>query len=346
MGFSGTLNAIPLIDIVQLIGLVRKTGTLTIVTRRGRFAVAFRDGYVVGASAARLAGTEDASAAEGALVAVPQVSVSRDGAELRMIASKIVNLRAGHFNFQPGEPLLEAGAAVEVSSLLLDSCRQHDEDVRDGLAAHDAEADEAPPLQPAPLGTDAPPAVGLYELLKLLPNDPSPGDLSWLFLQTARKVFRRAILFLVTRDDLEGVGGFSHEERAEPDRLNAALALIRIPRRAASVLEDAADAMLLGAGSADTEWWARHIPAEFGPAPEGGYVALPVVAGGCCVMVLYADTFARRTFAEDLRALEILARHVGVLLENQRLRRGSGAPPALNPSALATTLRGRGARAV
>ena len=233
-----------------------------------------------------------------------------------------------------------------MSSLLLDSCRQHDEDVRDGLAAPDAEADEAPPLPPAPPGDYAPPAVSLYELFKLLPDDPSPGDLSWLVLQTARKVFRRALLFLVTRDDLEGIGGFSYEEQAEPDRLNASLALIRIPRHAASILEDAADAMLLGAGRADVEWWSRHIPKEFGPAPEGGYVALPVVACGECVMILYADTFARQSFAEDLRALEILARHVGVLLENQRLRRGRGEPPALNPSTLAATLKGRGARAV
>jgi hypothetical protein len=48
---------------------------------------------------------------------------------------------------------------------------------------------------------------------------------------------------------------------------------------------------------------------------------MPVVAGDECVMVLYGDTFVHQCYEDNLRALEILNRHVGTVLENQRLRR-------------------------
>ena len=351
MSFSGTLNAIPLIDVVQLVGLTRRTGTLTIVNGRGRFALAFRDGCVVGASAARLPSYEGAGGSQTPTGAhASNVKTAQTDADLRLVASKIVNLRGGHFSFQPGDSPLESGVSVEVSSLTLDSCRQHDEDVRDGLAQREPDAceeDEAAGANAPPALDDSePPAVSLYELFRLLPSDPCPADISWLFLQTASKVFERAILFLVTENALEGVGGFSTHGRAEPGRLSAALALVRIPRHLPSVLDDSVEMTLMGAGRADADWWSRYIPAEFGPAPTEGYVAVPVTGSDGCSLILYGDTFTRRAFENDLRALEMLGRHAGVLLENHRLRRKSAAAAALDQSHLASALRGAQARAV
>lgn len=329
MNFTGTLNSIPLIDVVQLVALAQKTGTLTVVTNRGRFTLTFRAGRIVEASASRFAPIAEATGGDSLR--------SSGGHELKRIASKIVNLRGGCFSFQPCEPRA-GGEGVEVSSLLLDSCRQYDEAVRDGLAPAEVEPEPVPALEV--LGQDAA-LEGLYELFRLLPADPSPGDLSWLILQAASRVFRRAVLFLVTEKDLEGVGGFGPTQAAEAGRLVAALSLIRIPRGAPSVLEDVADACLLGTGPADAAWWARYIPKEFGAAPLDGYVAAPVVAAGACRLVLYGDTFAHMPYEGGLRALEIFNRHAGLVLENIFLRQGGGAREPRAPFALELAAGGR-----
>ena len=104
MSFSGTLNAIPLIDIVQLIGLARRTGTLTIVTRRGRFAVAFRDGSVVGARPGSLVDASGLSLPvvsdpDGALV-VP--GITPGGASFRLASSVVWYEAEGHGRSEAG----------------------------------------------------------------------------------------------------------------------------------------------------------------------------------------------------------------------------------------------------
>jgi hypothetical protein len=66
---------------------------------------------------------------------------------------------------------------------------------------------------------------------------------------------------------------------------------------------------------------AALFPEEFGERPKMGYVALPVAAGDNCTLVLYGDTYTHREFADPLRALEILCKHVGAMMEKERLHR-------------------------
>lgn len=336
MSLSGTINSVSLVDVTQLIGLTRMTGTLSIITDRGRFAISFRTGFVVGASAYRFSPHEVGTPISQLYDQERHVRAlsAESSADLKLMAGKIVNLDTGYFSFQQGEVETDTGAGLEVSSLLLDSCRQFDEEARDRLIAAENDRNGAP-TAPSLLTTSLPDErseqIQLYEVFKQLPRNPSPGDLSWLILQAARKVFARSILFLVTETDLQGIGGFGHAPDA--GKLNAALALIRVPRGVPSLLEDVVDAMALGTGAAEAQWWSSYIPKEFGPMPEGVYVAMPVVAGDECMMVLYGDTFAHQGYEDDLRALEVLNRYVGTVLENQRLRRQlTGAKTADAPS--------------
>lgn len=49
MSFSGDLEHLSIIDIIQLLHTTRQTGTLKMAGRKGEISVAFRDGYIVGA---------------------------------------------------------------------------------------------------------------------------------------------------------------------------------------------------------------------------------------------------------------------------------------------------------
>ena len=50
MAFSGDLEHLSIVDVIQLLHTSRKTGTLKIRGRKGEISLAFSDGYLVGAS--------------------------------------------------------------------------------------------------------------------------------------------------------------------------------------------------------------------------------------------------------------------------------------------------------
>ncbi|MCE1226641.1 MAG: DUF4388 domain-containing protein [Geobacteraceae bacterium] len=50
MAFSGDLEHLSIVDVIQLLHTTRKTGTLKVEGRKGDILVAFNDGYIVGAS--------------------------------------------------------------------------------------------------------------------------------------------------------------------------------------------------------------------------------------------------------------------------------------------------------
>lgn len=49
MAFSGDLENLSIVDVIQLLHTTRQTGTLTMAGRKGEILVAFKDGYIVGA---------------------------------------------------------------------------------------------------------------------------------------------------------------------------------------------------------------------------------------------------------------------------------------------------------
>jgi hypothetical protein len=339
MAFTGNLNAVAIADVVQLIGLAQRSGTLTVVTGRGRITVLFRDGHVVDASAVRFVRPDGDSARSQAKELHIRANLTDDpanGVSLAEMASKIFRLGSGHFNFQAGEPQTDSKVALDVSGLLLESFRLQDEAARDGaspaneyesLPSEESEQDGA--AENASTGqTKSGPLLHLFTLFRSLSEGRTERDRERVLLEAAREVFDRAILFRVLEEELCGVGGYSGtDQAATPELIEAALASIRIPRGVQSPIQDAVEVKHISVGEASGEWWKRYVPAEFGPMPDTEYVAVPVVAGETCVMVLYGDTYAQREFADPLRALEVICKHVGVLSENEMLRSQKKMPP-------------------
>jgi hypothetical protein len=50
MAFSGDLEYLSIVDVIQLLHTTRKTGTLKVQGRKGEISIAFSDGYIVGAN--------------------------------------------------------------------------------------------------------------------------------------------------------------------------------------------------------------------------------------------------------------------------------------------------------
>jgi hypothetical protein len=333
MAFTGNLNAVAIADVVQLVGLAQRSGTLTVVTGRGRITVLFRNGHVVDASAVRFArpdgGGGSQSQAKELHIRANLTGDPSKGVSLAEMAGKIFRLGSGHFNFQAGEPQTDSQIALDVSGLLLESFRLQDEATRDGaVTANEYESlpDEVPEgeavVETAPAAQPkTSPLLHLFTLFKSISAGRTEHDYERVVLEAAREVFDRAILFRVAEEELCGVGGY-HGTRHDgtPELLAAALAAIKIPRGVQSPMQDAVEVKHISVGEASDEWWRGYIPGEFGPPPDTEYVAVPVVAGETCVMVLYGDTYTHREFADPLRALEVICKYVGALTENEMLR--------------------------
>lgn len=332
MAFTGNLNAVAIADVVQLVGLAQRSGTLTVVTGRGRITVLFRNGYVVDASAVRFAKPDGNSAGSQVKELHIRANLTGDpskGISLAEMAGKIFRLGSGHFNFQAGEPQTDSKVALDVSGLLLESFRLQDEAARDGIAPQNeyeslpgeesergVAAETASAVQPK-----SSPLLHLFTLFRSLSEGRTERERERVMLEAAREVFDRAILFRVSEEELRGAGGYSGMGHNGPaELLDSALASIRIPRGVQSPIEDAVEVKHISVGEASDEWWKRYVPGEFGTPPDTEYVAVPVVAGETCVMVLYGDTYAHREFADPLRTLEVICKHVGVLTENEMLR--------------------------
>lgn len=125
--FTGNLVGIPLVDVLQLIGLGQKSGTLLVVLDRGRFSLSFVRGMLVEAEAVPFRPTRE-TGGRPRLVAVPPRAAADHSAQLARVVRGLLRLQSGVFNFQQTTDVTEPPAhAVGVESLLLDALREEDE---------------------------------------------------------------------------------------------------------------------------------------------------------------------------------------------------------------------------
>ena len=50
MSFTGDLEHLPIVDVIQLLNATKKSGTLTVRGRKGQSQLVFEDGYIVSAN--------------------------------------------------------------------------------------------------------------------------------------------------------------------------------------------------------------------------------------------------------------------------------------------------------
>jgi CheY-like chemotaxis protein len=138
VSLSGSIEDLPLLEILQVVSFCQKTGHLTVRAPEGDAAVVFRDGRVVSGY------IWDLPTASGAPLPEPQVR-QRIGS----ILERLVRLREGEFAFNLTESVptrlgardLSAdmlGDGINPEEMMLDLARKLDEDRRDGTASLEA----------------------------------------------------------------------------------------------------------------------------------------------------------------------------------------------------------------
>jgi len=151
-------------------------------------------------------------------------------------------------------------------------------------------------------------------------NDPaSSGQITLLILRFAAELMNRAVIFLVAKTQLAGLGQFG----LTIDGINPQkhVRSIRIPLNAPSIFREAIQKrMPLKKGLKPTQWNDYLVTNLGGLAPREVFVA-PIIAGGKIAAILYGDNAPEDKEIGDTESLEIFLAQAGLAMEKALLER-------------------------
>jgi CheY-like chemotaxis protein len=162
VSLSGSVEDLPLLEILQVVSFCQKTGHLTVRAPEGEAGVVFDSGRVVSGYAWDVPPLPPLDPPQG----VARESVVRD--RIASILERLVRLRDGDFAFNLTQevPVTLAGRnlseemlpyGINPEEMVLDLAKKLDEDRRDAAAALEASF-VTPPLETAPAAAEASPA--------------------------------------------------------------------------------------------------------------------------------------------------------------------------------------------
>ncbi|MGC8722914.1 MAG: DUF4388 domain-containing protein [Acidobacteriota bacterium] len=161
--------------------------------------------------------------------------------------------------------------------------------------------------------------LGLLKgLMGELASPRESSEISLLVLRLAAEYFERAVLFLVKRDLIVGLGGFG--ETGDTEKMMEKVRRLKVPVGTASIFDAAAQQRstvlrLQGAYTqADSDYamaLGAHKPQEM--------AAIPMVSRGRVIAVLYGDNALSGSPIEDLTGVEIFMTQAGLAMEKALL---------------------------
>ncbi len=180
--------------------------------------------------------------------------------------------------------------------------------------------EEVTPSRP---GMDYPtPSRGLHMLKAMISelNDPaSNGQITLLILRFAAELMNRAVIFLVAKNQLAGLGQFGIQIDGKDPQKH--VRQIRIPLNEPSIFREAIQKRLpLKKPLKETKWNRYLVERLGGRMPREVFVA-PIIAGGKIAAILYGDNAPEDKEIGDTESLEIFLAQAGLAMEKALLER-------------------------
>jgi hypothetical protein len=243
---------------------------------------------------------------------------------------------SGSFYFDLS-PVTEDGIALKVGfnteSLLLEAVRLHDEEERGEV--------ETPHPQPAQRPSaslletlettqvaGSPAAVPLRErkdlhlLASMIAEISGPSDsseLTLMILRFASEIMNRAIILLVRKDELVGLGqfGLTFPRGQDVDRVRS----LKIPLTIPSVFRDVVHQKTVHKGALSEELWHKYMGDHLGETCPPEVFVAPLVCEGQTIAVLYGDNIPRQEPIPETEGLEAFIKVAGVAFGKALLER-------------------------
>lgn len=152
-------------------------------------------------------------------------------------------------------------------------------------------------------------------------NDPAlGGGIILLVLRFASEFMNRAVVFLVKRDEICGLGQFGILNSSGRSA-DAQVRAMRIPRDADSVFTRAIEDQLPARMPLADSEWNRYIAEHLGGSWPTEIFLGPIVSEGKVVAILYGDNLPDSVAIADTDSLEIFLSQAGLAMEKALLQR-------------------------
>ena len=159
----------------------------------------------------------------------------------------------------------------------------------------------------------------LRGMLEELNNQQLGGGIMLLVLRFAAEFLNRAVVLMVQRESIRGLGQFGLED--QDGGADARVRKLSIPRGEASLFAPVLEKRCPLKGKPDDSPWSDFFLQQLGEArPLEAFVG-PIVSEGKVVALLYGDNLPRQRRIGDTDALEIFLGQAGIAMEKALLQR-------------------------
>jgi hypothetical protein len=341
MSFVGTIDDLPLSDLLRALAAGNKSGRLRLSERDAYGLVVVSQGKIVYAASNAARETLGSILVNRGLLAEPTLrkalalqhqlkerrplgavllglgALSRETLEavlreqIEAVLRDLLRWPSGYFRFEPQPPGEGDGVAVDVRDLHLEGGASAEGVLLEATRLLDEERRSA-------AGTKAAesPLTALKELLAAVGSPSLGAETSRLLLRHARRVVARAVLFVPRRDGIHGLAQHG-------------LGIARADERVREIVLGWEDGSILADVARRREAFRGPLPrtagndalvaALGGPAPAAALV-LALEVEGQATLLLYGDNLPRDLPIEGGEKLELVMLQTGLALEKQLLR--------------------------
>ena len=175
------------------------------------------------------------------------------------------------------------------------------------------------PALPAPQLSQSIGISHLRGMLEELNNPQLGGGIILLVLRFAAEFVNRALVLLVKKDSIQGLGQFGLQDR--DGSADFRIRNLSIPRGESSLFTPVLDTRFPVKGEVERSSWNDYFIEQLGGGHPAEVFVGPIVSEGKVVAVLYGDNLPEQKPVGDTDSLEIFLSQAGIAMEKALLQR-------------------------
>jgi hypothetical protein len=280
---------------------------------------------------------------QGAVPAQTLESVIRK--QIEEIIYDLLAWEEGFFNFELGEVAPKDKIEIDTQEFLLKSGISAEYLLMEGTRILDEKRKDMPKAAPAPSPSAKPPVAhhtsyepareefktriekeeprkemtALKSMFDELRFPTATSEVTLLILRYSSEVVNRAILFMVKKDEVRGLGQFGIELQGKS--ADQVVRNIKIPLDQPSLFLNVIESRRSYQGPLEANVMDTYFINELGGAMPDAVMAIPLVVDGKVALVVYGDNLPERRPIRGMDTLEIFMNQAGMALEKALLEK-------------------------